>query len=101
MIRIRLGELRRLAGELGPDDLLIAVAAGARADQELLPAGIAGPGYDGNLTSASTRTDGVVLTTDIAPTVLEHLGTGGSTYGSRAARLRRRFWRTPTRNSPA
>jgi cell division protein FtsW (lipid II flippase) len=74
VIRIRLGELRQLAEGLGPDDLLIAVAAGARADQELLPAGIAGPGYAGNLTSASTRTDGVVLTTDIGPTVLEHLG---------------------------
>jgi hypothetical protein len=74
VIRIRLGELRRLADGLGPDDLLIAVAAGARADQELLPVGIAGPGYDGNLTSASTRTDGVIVSTDIATTVLEHFG---------------------------
>ena len=74
VVRIRLGELDELAAGLGPDDLLIAIAAGARADQQLLPTGIAGAGYDGNLTSASTRTDGVVLTTDIAPTVLEHLG---------------------------
>jgi cell division protein FtsW (lipid II flippase) len=74
VIRIRLSELRQLAEGLGPDDLLIAVAAGARADQELLPVGIAGPGYDGNLTSASTRTDGVIVSTDIAPTVLEHFG---------------------------
>lgn len=74
VVRMRLGELPALARRLGPDDLLIAIAAGAGAQQELLPTGIAGAGYDGNLTSSSTRTDGVVLSTDIAPTVLEHLG---------------------------
>jgi hypothetical protein len=67
-------ELADMVGALGPDDLLIAVAAGARAEQELLPVGIAGPGFDGNLTSASTRGDGIVTTTDIAPTVLDRLG---------------------------
>jgi hypothetical protein len=74
VLRTRMAELRRLVDAGGPDDLLIAIAAGARAQQQLLPVGIAGPGYEGNLTSASTRTDGVVITTDIAPTVLEHLG---------------------------
>ena len=74
VLRARLAELPTLVDHLGADDLLIAFAAGARADQELLPAGIAGPGFEGNLTSASTRTDGVVTTTDIAPTVLDHLG---------------------------
>ena len=39
-----------------------------------LPIGIAGRGFDGNLTSDSTRTDGYVLSTDIAPTVLAHFG---------------------------
>ena len=68
------GELETLVGELGPGDLLIAFASGSEAQQELLPVGIAGEGFDGNLTSASTRTDGVVVSTDIAPTVLEHLG---------------------------
>ena len=67
-------ELADMVGALGPDDLLIAVAAGARAEQELLPVGIAGPGFEGNLTSASTRGDGIVTTTDIAPTVLDRLG---------------------------
>ena len=67
-------ELAEMVGALGPDDLLIAVAAGARAEQELLPVGIAGPGFEGNLTSASTRGDGIVTTTDIAPTVLDRLG---------------------------
>ena len=74
VLRARLADMPALVDHLGPDDLLIAFAAGARADQELLPAGIAGPGFEGNLTSASTRTDGVVTTTDIAPTVLDHLG---------------------------
>jgi hypothetical protein len=74
VLRTRLDELPGIVDRLGPEDLLIAIAAGARADQELLPAGIAGPGFDGNLTSASTRTDGIVTTTDIAPTVIEHFG---------------------------
>jgi hypothetical protein len=74
VLRVRLGELRRLVDALGPDDLLIAFAAGQRAPQQLLPAGIAGEGYGGNLTSASTRTEGVVSSIDLAPTVLEHFG---------------------------
>jgi hypothetical protein len=74
VLRVRLGELRRLVRAIGPDDLLIAFAAGQRAPQQLLPAGIAGDGYRGNLTSASTRTDGVVSSIDLAPTVLEHFG---------------------------
>ncbi|HWB70383.1 MAG TPA: hypothetical protein VG518_10445 [Solirubrobacterales bacterium] len=36
--------------------------------------GVAGRGFDGNLTSDSTRLDGYVLSTDIAPTVLERFG---------------------------
>ncbi|HEX6665333.1 MAG TPA: hypothetical protein VF081_01925 [Solirubrobacterales bacterium] len=39
-----------------------------------MPIGIAGRGFDGNLTSDSTRMDGYVLSTDIAPTVLDHFG---------------------------
>jgi hypothetical protein len=33
---------------------------------------IAGPGFKGMLKSPSTRTDGYVLSTDLAPTILEH-----------------------------
>lgn len=66
--------LRDLASSLGPEDLLIAFAAGSRSEQQLWPVGILGEGFDGTLTSDSTRTDGVVLTTDLAPTVLEWLG---------------------------
>ena len=74
VVRPRLSELRDLARALRPDDTLIAFAAGDRAQQELLPAGIAGPGFDGDLTSSSTRTDGLVVSTDLAPTVLDRLG---------------------------
>jgi hypothetical protein len=74
VVKSTVSELAGLADGLGADDLLIALTAGVRSDQQLLPAGIAGDGFEGNLTSDSTRTDGLVLTTDIAPTVLEHLG---------------------------
>jgi hypothetical protein len=74
VVRARLGDLRPLLDGLGPEDLLIAIAVGQGADQQLLPAGVAGAGFDGNLTSTSTRTDGVINATDIAPTVLERLG---------------------------
>jgi hypothetical protein len=73
VLRIRLGELAPLAERLPPGQILIAFASGSGSQQELLPAGVQGLG-GGDLTSSSTRTDGVVLTTDIAPTVLEHFG---------------------------
>ncbi|HEX2129563.1 MAG TPA: hypothetical protein VHF58_10150 [Solirubrobacterales bacterium] len=74
VMRTRVAELPAIRASLADGDLLIAVAAGARAEQQLLPIGIAGPDYHGDLTSASTRTDGVVTTADIAPTVLEAFG---------------------------
>ncbi len=74
LVSASVGELERLTTGLDRGDLLIAVAAGQRGEQELLPIGIAGPGFEGNLSSASTRTEGVVTATDIAPTVLEHFG---------------------------
>jgi hypothetical protein len=74
LIRARVGELPRIVRGLDENDLLIAIASGLRAEQTLLPVGIAGKGFHGNLTSASTRTEGIVTTTDIAPTVLERLG---------------------------
>ena len=64
-------ELEGLVQALAPGDLLIALAAAPASDGHLLPAGVAGPGFGGNLTSDSTRTNGVVVATDIAPTVLE------------------------------
>jgi hypothetical protein len=74
VVRAEFGELADLVGGLGPDDLLIAFAAGTPTEQPLWPIGVAGPGFDGNLTSDSTRTDGLVLATDVAPTALEWLG---------------------------
>ena len=61
--------LRNLRGT----DLLIALEKPPPPDGEALSVGIAGDGFDGNLTSDSTRLDGYVLSTDIAPTVLERL----------------------------
>ena len=41
---------------------------------EQIEIGIAGRDFNGNLTSDSTRLDGYVLSTDVAPTVLDAYG---------------------------
>jgi hypothetical protein len=56
------------------DDLLIALEKPPPADNEALVVGIAGRDFDGDLTSDSTRLDGYVLSTDVAPTILDRLG---------------------------
>lgn len=67
-------ELEGLAGRLAPGDMLIALERPPPAFRTLT-IGIAGEAFDGGLlTSDSTRTDGLVTSTDIAPTVLERLG---------------------------
>jgi hypothetical protein len=58
----------------GGHGLVIAMARPTGKSGEPIPIGIAGRGYDGDLTSDSTRTDGYVLSTDIAPTILERFG---------------------------
>jgi hypothetical protein len=68
------GELASLVRSLGGDDLLIAIERPPPEPDGQLTIGIAGGGFDGNLTSDSTRLRGYVLTTDIAPTILERLG---------------------------
>ena len=69
------GRCRPWFGALRGNDLLIAIEkTAARPKNEALSIGIAGRGFDGNLTSDSTRLDGYVLTTDIAPTILDRLG---------------------------
>ena len=68
--------LGALARGVREGELLIAIADAARGEQKLLPMGIAGEGFAGDLTSASTRMDGLVTATDIAPTVLDQLGAG-------------------------
>jgi hypothetical protein len=63
-----------LVGALRGDDLLIAIERPPPADDTALAIGVAGRGFGGNLTSDSTRTDGYVLSTDVAPTILTRLG---------------------------
>jgi hypothetical protein len=72
--RVPLAALPHLASSLRDDDLLIAFAAPPPSQNRGLPIGVAGRGFDGDLTSDSTRTDGYVLSTDIAPTILRRLG---------------------------
>ncbi|HEY3435859.1 MAG TPA: hypothetical protein VGK41_09430, partial [Solirubrobacterales bacterium] len=64
--------IRRLS--LSPGTLTIAIARPTGRSDAPLPIGISGPGFDGNLTSDSTRMDGYVLSTDVAPTILEWFG---------------------------
>ena len=76
MRSVGLQDLGRLVRELRGDDLLIAIERAPPGTNEALAVGIAGRGFSGELTSDSTRTDGYVLTTDIAPTILGRLGIG-------------------------
>ncbi len=70
----RPSRLPALAASLRGDDLLIAIERPPPPDDEALAIGVAGRGFDGNLTSDSTRLDGYVLSTDVAPTILARLG---------------------------
>jgi len=69
-----LDTLPSLVRSLHGNDLLIAVERPPPPDDEALAIGVAGAGFDGDLTSDSTRTDGYVLATDLAPTILTRLG---------------------------
>src|SRR5215218_11220697 len=71
---VSLEELRDLVARARGDDLLIAIAAPPPASNRALPIGIAGRGFEGDLTSDSTRTEGYVLSTDLASTILERFG---------------------------
>jgi hypothetical protein len=66
--------LPRLVAAQRGEDLLIAIARPPPAAGRALAIGVAGREFDGNLTSDSTRLDGYVLSTDVAPTILERLG---------------------------
>lgn len=69
-----LGRLKKSRRELRSQDLLIAIARPTGKSDAPLPIGIAGGGFHGNLTSDSTRMDGYVLSTDVAPTILDYFG---------------------------
>ncbi len=104
-----LGKLvRRASGE----DVVIALEQ-PKMDADPISVGIAGPGFAGTLTSESTRLDGFVLSTDLAPTVLEALGVSSPSqmsgrpieadgHGDRAepAQLRARLLEVVPRRGP-
>jgi hypothetical protein len=69
-----LGQAALMANYLGKRGLVIAIATPTGKTDEPLPIGIAGRGYDGDLTSDTTRTNGYVASTDVAPTILEFFG---------------------------
>jgi hypothetical protein len=73
-MRVRPGGLPKLVAGLRKGDLLIVISAPPPPENEQLAIGIAGQGFEGNLTSDSTRIDSYVLSTDVAPTVLDWLG---------------------------
>jgi hypothetical protein len=66
---------RRLARAQAPNGLMVLFAEPS-AGRRLVPVGISGAGFRGNLRSDSTRTDGYVISTDLAPTILRRLGLG-------------------------
>jgi hypothetical protein len=68
------GQLPSIVRTLRGRDLLIALERPPPGDRRQLAVGIAGAGFDGNLTSDSTRIDGYVTSTDLAPTILDRLG---------------------------
>jgi hypothetical protein len=73
-VRAEPGELPKMIAALEGHDMLIAIRDAPPAENKQLPIGIAGAGFDDTLTSSSTRTDGFVLSTDVAPTILGRFG---------------------------
>ena len=71
---LTLAQLAALVRELRGNDLVIAIERAPPEKNRQLAVGIAGRGFSGDLTSDSTRTDGYVLSTDVAPTILGRLG---------------------------
>ncbi|MGE0066619.1 MAG: hypothetical protein AB7T48_04620 [Solirubrobacterales bacterium] len=69
-----LAQLGSLVEQVDGDQLLIAIERPNGDSDAPLSIGIAGSGFDGNLSSDSTRMDGYVLSTDVAPTILEQAG---------------------------
>jgi hypothetical protein len=74
--RAGLSALPPLLRDLRGDDLVIAIERAPPERNGALAIGVAGRGFDGELTSESTRTRGYVLSTDIAPTILRRFGLG-------------------------
>jgi hypothetical protein len=67
--------LDRIVARRTPDELIYVVRAPPAGGVRLLPTGILGPGFRGNvLYSPTTRRTGLVAATDMAPTVLDYFG---------------------------
>jgi len=64
----------RAAADRKPGELMIFIERPPAESGDQLAIAIAGDGYEGMLESPSTRTDGYVLSTDLAPTILTHFG---------------------------
>jgi len=71
---VSLKELPQQVKRLRGNDLLVAIGRAPPVKDHALAVGIAGRGFAGDLTSDSTRTDGYVLSTDVAPTILGRFG---------------------------
>jgi hypothetical protein len=69
-----LRELDQLLAARGKDDFVYVVRDPRGTKLRLLPSGVAAPGVNGQLRSATTRRTGVIAATDVAPTVLRTLG---------------------------
>src|SRR4051812_6509880 len=69
-----LRQLDKLLAARGAEDFVYVVRAPYGTKLRLLPSGIAAPGIRGQLRSATTRRNGLVAATDVAPTVLRVLG---------------------------
>ena len=74
VVPAQVSDLSAMAERLRGRDMLIALESPPPETGDLLSIAIAGRGFDGLLTSDSTRLPGLVLTTDLAPTILERLG---------------------------
>ncbi len=71
-----LTEAAALSRERERGELLIVIESPPAESGDQLTIAVAGPGFHGMLDSDSTRTRGYVLSTDLAPTILRHLGLG-------------------------
>lgn len=72
VLSMPLSSAMEAAGNRRAGDLMIFVEGPPAGSGDQLTIAIAGPGFKGMLESPSTRTDGYVLSTDLAPTILEH-----------------------------
>jgi hypothetical protein len=70
-LEVRHATLAALPSLAANSNLLIAIARPTGQSDDPLAIGVAGRGFDGDLTSDSTRTNGYVLSTDVAPTIIE------------------------------